>query len=132
MSNNQSESHLLTSVLNFKFLRPVDLTLQGETSQHARYCFQSEQSKRSSRCMMFSIDGKINQNANHTALQLTQGESFQYVSRESTVGSIGTEYEISGHLTIDGQTLFIKAFANAGAGFNDASWALPIIQTVKR
>jgi len=131
-SQTESENASRTPVWNFSFSRPNDLTLQYESEDHIRFCFENELRTRYNRCLYFSKVGHFHLDDVQTILHIGKSGTFHYINREFSVGSIGTEYKLDGFLKYKDETVLITATAQAGAGFDDATWAIPIIKTIHR
>ncbi len=114
------------------FDHPTDLVLQGESGDMVQYCFESEQDTRFPRCLRFSRSGDLPDDGDRQALELASGGDFSYVTQSVDGGSGGVEHSLDGQVELGSDVIFVSATANEEAGFNDAGWALPLIESIRR
>ena len=126
------EATSTVSAFDIEFDHPADLVLRAETDEQAEYCFESELDLRHTRCLRFERNGEPIDDTEYQELGLTSDGTFSYVADSVDEGSGGTEHSLSGYIELDSATIFVVANASEEAGFSDATWALPLIQTVRR
>lgn len=110
---------------------PDDLQLQTESDDQAELCFASEQDTRHPRCLRLATNGQAPAGDNVQTMDLDNSGSLTYVTETRDGGSGGAEHLLTGQLTVGGQTIFVTADAAEEAGFEDATWSLPILRTAR-
>lgn len=119
------------AVFDLQFDHPDSLEVQSESDAGTRFCFSDELMHRHTRCLEFSIDGQID-DVDYQTVELVSGGTLNYVNEVSPGGSGGPIHVLNGHLEIDGQIVFVEADAAEAAGYDDATWVVPILETVRR
>ncbi len=122
---------------DFTFDHPSDLELQSEIDGVVQYCFASELEARSTRCLWFSVDGDMAASDQTQTAELASGGSLTYAVTSKTVGSGGTEHSLTGMVLLDSDSsgadaIYVTANASEDAGHGDATWAVPVLQTIRR
>ena len=120
------------SAFDLELDHPEDLRLQSQSDRFVEFCFEAEQNTQHPRCMQLIDADEPVEGTNLQTLDLDGGGTFSYVLDCATDSNGTTEHSLKGQLTVGDQIIFVAANANEEAGFEDATWPLPLIRTIRQ
>jgi hypothetical protein len=118
--------------LDLQMTAPEELVEMQDAGTAARYCFEAELQRRTTRCItIMAVDGIEEPVTSWDTLPVGDGGVFHYTRETHEVGSGGPEEIVRGYLQLAGRSYKITANAQSRTERPDAGWALSIIQSMR-